>query len=68
MMAPDGTDVVVGGEITRVTSQKDQEGPPFANVISCSVANQWQLKFWADKLARTTTVLEEGRHDHGPRQ
>ena len=60
--AEDGNeDLQVGGEITRVTRKKTRTGNPFANVTVVFGRSQYNLKFWADKLAKYNRLLQEGR-------
>lgn len=56
-----GQEVVVGGEITKVTKKKTKKGKPFANVNVVFGANEWTVKFWERELLACEDCLEEGR-------
>jgi DNA polymerase-3 subunit alpha len=54
------TDIVVGGEIAKVTKKKTKKGKPFANVTLVFGPHEWAVKFWETELLRNEDLLEEG--------
>jgi DNA polymerase-3 subunit alpha len=58
---PRGTEVVVGGEITRFERKKAKNGAEFANVMIAFDANEWRVKFWQSQLQEFAGLLEVGK-------
>jgi DNA polymerase-3 subunit alpha len=57
---PKGTEVIVGGEITKVDKKKTKTGKPFANVTVMFEMNEWRVKFWEQQLYIHEDLLREG--------
>jgi DNA polymerase-3 subunit alpha len=59
--AEEGEDLIVGGEITKVTKKQTKKGAPFANVTLVFNQDEYAVKFWQESLIRFENLLEEGR-------
>ena len=59
--APKGTEVIVGGEITKLIRKKTKAQKDFANVSIAFGANQHNLKLWEHELLRFEDLLEIGQ-------
>jgi DNA polymerase III alpha subunit len=57
----DGEEVIVAGEILRVTVKKTKKGHPFANVAIVFGQDEINVKFWQDKLYAFEHILTKGR-------
>jgi DNA polymerase-3 subunit alpha len=55
-----GTNVIIGGEITKVEKKQTKRGSPFANVTIVFELNEWRVKFWSEALAKYEHVLHVG--------
>jgi DNA polymerase III alpha subunit len=56
-----GTQVIVGGEITKVETKTTKKGDPFANVTVVFEMNEWRVKLWQQQLRRFQHLLVEGK-------
>lgn len=55
-----GTEVIVGGEITKIERKKTKNGDDFANVTIIFEENEWRVKFWSKQLMMFEDVISEG--------
>jgi len=55
-----GTNVIVGGEITKVEKKQTKKGDPFANVTIIFEMNEWRVKFWKEALLTYEEILKPG--------
>ena len=59
--ASKGTEVIVGGEITKMIRKKTQSQKDFANVTVVFGADEYNLKLWETELRRFGGLLEIGQ-------
>ena len=58
--SPKGTDVIIGGEITKFEVKQTKNGNDFANATVIFEANEWRVKFWSEALQTFEELLEVG--------
>jgi DNA polymerase-3 subunit alpha len=67
---PQGSEVIVGGEITKFEKKKTKNGNDFANAVVTFEMNEWRVKLWEqqlhqfeDYLVLGNTVMVSGKKD-----
>lgn len=65
-----GSEVIVGGEVTKVEIKTTKTGKQFANVTIAFEMNEWRIKFWEQQLLMFeeylvvgTTIMVNGKKD-----
>lgn len=57
---PSGSEVIVGGEITKIERKQTKNGNPFANATIVFEMNEWRIKLWSNALAAYDSLLVLG--------
>jgi DNA polymerase III subunit alpha len=57
---PKGSEVIIGGEITKIDLKKAKNGNDFANVTINFEMNEWRCRFWQTQLQMFEEYLEVG--------
>jgi DNA polymerase-3 subunit alpha len=58
---PKGTEVIVGGEITKVERKSAKNGNEYANVTISFGMNEWRVRFWQNQLLMFEEYLTVGQ-------
>lgn len=58
---PNGSQVIVGGEITKVEKKKAKNGNDFANITINFEMNEWRCRFWQSELLMFEEYLTVGQ-------